>query len=225
MSRQKTSFALTLLTLLGACLVLAMPASAELAPEGMEVLGPEQTELLANLERLPTTATEMDLYTRSQQKLIFRSMSPEARAAFWQGKLQEYLDMHPELNADQVEVIEYGISMMTPHFFVMADGDTPWKAVTDKMIEGFAEVAQQYFDLDETTAIFMRMGTEPTECAPLDKVRRAEEEQADKQFAICDCLYGLDCDYACWSGCQSFSNTGCGWFGGQKCTKYCPIIV
>lgn len=211
MSLRRQATFLTLIAVLCAFLV-AVPASAQFSAQ--------EIAFIENVEFVPTNTAEMALFDRTEQKLILRSLTPEAQSAFWTGKLHDYVAAHPELGADQVDFIQYAASLATPSFFAASSNGT-LRPVIEKTIEGLSAAALNVFDADDIGAIFIGVSNEPAQCSPSFVGKEAPGRAPTK--ASCNCRWGQGgCGYCSQDGCTPTTN-GCGWFGAERCTKTCYL--
>jgi hypothetical protein len=210
--------------------VLTLPAESILL---RALAAPDQTiaaqQWSANLSQsdLMVAASRVEAYPFAYRRAIMSALSPDVRSLIWRNHIQGYLDMHPELDANAVELIQHAAALATPEAM---SGDRSNAA------EVTAVATQIKVTLGSEVADYLlyRLGAKDIRVGSAAlPIRERLANFARQQFLVLAGMAG-DCDCSSDFGCDATSHceggTGCtvddtwpmcGWFWDQECDGSC----
>jgi hypothetical protein len=199
---------------------LAAPDQATAAQQFVSGLGPSDLSIAAG---------QVQAYPFVYRRAIMRSLPPQLRAIVWRGHVEAYIQMHPELDQNAVELLQYASSLITPD---LVSGQSSGSAE----IGAVATQIQATLGRDVADYLMYRLGPKdgPIAATAVASVLPIRERLANfvrREFVVL--AFGDDCDCATDWGCDSGSCDGssgcspdnswpmCGWLWSETCNGTC----
>ena len=211
-------------------LFLTLPAESILL---QALAAPDQStaaqQWTANLPQddLVLVASQVEAYPFVYRRAIMRALSPAIRSWIWRNHILSYLQMHPELDADAVELIQQAASLATPD---VMSGDRS----SASEIATVATQIQATLGRDVAEDLMYRLGPSDVRVGSTAlPIRERLANFARRQLLAlagsngdCDCSSSFGCD----AGARCDSGAGCtvddtwpmcGWLWSQECDGAC----
>jgi hypothetical protein len=164
-------------------------------------------------ESLIAASTRLEQFPVQYRKAMLRRLGPERGAAIWTRHIVSYRAAHPELSAEQVNVLTSVLSLIKTDTFTFPTTEEreASKVLADRVRELFGEDAQRYLliDLGPRKVQFMAQAT------PL---RQRLQDFVREHFVVnagdagrCNCIDYWECDGAreMNSECKAAAASGC----------------
>lgn len=211
-------------------LFLTLPAESILL---RALAAPDQSiaaqQWTANLPQddLVLAVSRVQAYPFVYRRAIMRALSPDLRSWIWRNHILAYLQMHPELDANAVELIQQAAALATPE--AMSGNRS-----TRSEIDAVAAQIQAMLGRDVADYLLYRLGPKDTLVGSAAlPVRERLANFARQQFLVlaggngdCDCSTSFGCDSS--SRCDGGSGCTvddtwpmCGWLWDQECDGSC----
>ncbi|HRH43580.1 MAG TPA: bacteriocin fulvocin C-related protein [Pyrinomonadaceae bacterium] len=177
--------------------------------------------------------------TIKERKQAIRASSPIEKSDFWKAQMIYHIAMS-KLNQAQIGFIVDIIPYLTPAAFNFPTESNQPKNQATNALDSFEAKAVTLFSKEEIYSIFESPGLQkpmPYQIFPSLVTANAEvfkgiSYNLVKDFKppvntfnkpVCDCISwcGIG-DFSCFTvDCSNSDPTGCGWYGDQRCTKFC----
>ncbi|NGO47346.1 bacteriocin fulvocin C-related protein [Streptomyces ureilyticus] len=200
------------LRLAGAGAVAALFA-ANASPAAAKELTEAQKWVQANKAKLPQTYSTFARYDMAHRKAIYAELSPSVRSNMWVDHLKAYRAAHPDLSADQVEIIDRTVELARQESTFSGE-PTP---ELEQQLQALRDPAIAAFGKAEAGALLATLGPAPA----------AAPKAAKGVLAECDCNWPNDyCDSGNCVKCQNCGacctcHRGCGHLWVQTCNGEC----
>ncbi len=158
----------------------------------------------ANKDRLPRSYDEVITHTIPYRNAILLAVPAEVRAQLWTEHMNRYRAEHPGISADQTEVIDRAVALVSTLFVLGED-------VSDE-VQRLEEVAKQAFGRDEARALLSTLG-------PPDSEVTAQQVLCDCSVRSDYCPDGTGCKPGA-GGCETVVDS-CGTFRAFDCVGLC----
>lgn len=182
--------------------VVCMAALSPLRASAGESCSDIQLWAAENAGQLPTTYEAFIQYSGSYRRAMWQHLSPQVKSAIWTRHLELYLAAHPELKAEQVEVVKQALALATPERFEERE-----RAALQSALEELKRKGEKVFDRAELVRILVQLGSAETESVSLQP--------------LCNCSDDSDCGDGYCSGNRCSLSEGCGPFGTYLCIGVC----
>ncbi|MGX1565590.1 bacteriocin fulvocin C-related protein [Streptomyces sp. NPDC055506] len=197
------------LRLAGAGAVAALFA-ANASPAAAKELTEAQKWVQANKANLPQNYAAFTRHDVTYRRAIYTELAPSVRSNMWVDHLQAYRSAHPDLTADQVDVINRAMKLARRE----ATFNERLTPQLDQQAQDLRDRAIAAFGKAEAGALLATLGPAPTsaELAASDCTCAQHSDYCDRGNCV-QCAY---CDN-CWCKC----NRGCGTLWAYKCQGTC----
>lgn len=174
-----------LLLLLGLLFSLAQPTFEKPAIAGVQKTqassASEQRAREAKENVLLQQYVDVSLSDPSTRRKFFTDLSGADRSYLWRVHLSFHIASHPELSAEQSQLVLDALAIATPELFSLRNDDPSWRAKVAEPLNGLRERALQLFSKEQAGEILANLGGGPSEIdylrqylalAPLDRSAR-----------------------------------------------------
>ena len=174
---------------------------------------------------LSVAASRVQSYPFAYRRAIMAALSADQRAAVWQSHIQSYIQTHPELGADAVELLQSAEQLASPDAF---SGPNAARTVAINVIAG---KIQATLGKDVADYLLYRLGPKDlvlsSNALPIrERLANFVRTEIVNAFADdCECSTDFGCD-----GGRCDGSTGCtpdttwpmcGWLWDQTCDGNC----
>jgi len=156
------------------------------------------------------------------RRAIFAALPADVQGKLWIAQLEKYRADHPELNADQLSVVQDALDLLvSPDFFAIRPGTVLWKARVSRPLSELRKSAEAAFGRDAAQAVFGQLGGTPEGAFELTRAGGLPV----KATPPCNCSQVSD---YCGSGtfCAAITcvrQTGCGTLWRYACDGLCAF--
>jgi hypothetical protein len=211
-------------------LFLTLPAESILL---RALAAPDQSiaaqQWTTNLQQddLVLAASRVEAYPFVYRRAIMRALPPDIRSWIWRNHILAYLQMHPELDADAVELIQQAAALVTPE---VMSGDRS----TNAQIGAIATQIQVTLGRDVADDLLHRLGPKDLRVGSTAlPIRERLANFARQQLLAlagsdgdCDCSSSFGCDGTArcdgGGGCTVDDTWPmCGWLWTEECDGAC----
>ena len=211
-------------------LVLTLPAESillrALAAPDQSIAAQQWTTNLPQ-DDLVLAASRVEAYPFVYRRAIMSALSPDLRSWIWRNHILSYLQMHPELDANAVELIQQAAALATPD---VMSGDRSNRA----LIGAVATQIQATLGRDVAEYLLYRLGPKDLRVGSAAlPIRERLANFARQQFLAlasssgdCDCSSSWGCDGTArcdgGAGCNVDDTWPmCGWLWNDECDGAC----
>jgi hypothetical protein len=183
-------------------LILFLAFIAPLSAEAGESCSEIQAWVAANADKLPFTHEAFNQYSSEYRRAMWGHLAAEVKSAIWTRQLELYLEAHPGLKPEQVDVIKQALYLATPELFAASA-----LASSRVALESLRSRGATVFDRAELARILIPTG--------------APEPGPIVMQPQCNCQDDWDCGdgYCGYSRCSP--TIGCGPGGFYDCFGWC----
>lgn len=231
----RTRRRLTLCLVLG---LMTLPAEAMLFPVALTpdagVAAVDWAEGLSDGE-LAAAAAVIDRYPVPYRRAVIGALEPEQRSTTWRAQFAKYMESHPALTPEQVQVLQDAMTVATPEAFA-----PPMSADVRARVEEVFNRSLKVLGTEATGELFVTLGPKvvkgksalPFTERVADRLRSWRVVNA--QYPDCNCNVEMDtCDMVPdpWLQCSELYTCNfdlswpmCGPFWSWACTGWCKLI-
>ncbi|HKO58929.1 MAG TPA: bacteriocin fulvocin C-related protein [Thermoanaerobaculia bacterium] len=151
--------------------------------------------------------------TVSERRVVFRSVTPEMKAALWRAHVRHFLNSHPELSEAQRGVIAQFIAVIVPDLYRQRPDDAEWQALIGLPFARMQQSASAILTPDLYREALATLGPAETDAAPAAQAaaKAATSRKAPLKTQPDYCV-------GCWNAPDCECNMGDNWCGwGQTC--------
>lgn len=177
----------------------------------------------SNSETLKTyKREELALYSRSVQKAIMRSFSPEKRKSIWQAKIN-YLMSSPHFSYEEIKYLEWFAKKFESLSYDKASSKEESQEMYDKVMEGSVKFG---WSNDQIHKMFFTIGDITNTDDQKNKAQIKPAPSDDSNGTWCECLYDMGCPtWNCnkYADCDNSAGSPheCGVFNTSDCEGNC----
>jgi len=174
----------------------------------------------------------------SEEKVLFRTLTPTVRASLWSYHLSLFFRDHPNLSVEQLAVVTEALAMAgDPHFFEITPASPEWNWKHARL-ETLSSKGKAVFSPELFRAAFLKLGPaeagfhlndDPAETAPdnsetftgaNDTIRRQLTAfPCECYSATWDC--GIGHSTCFYNGFTCYEHVGCGFWHEDTCDGLC----
>lgn len=209
-------------------LVLTLPAESILlralaAPD--QTIAAQQWTMNLSQDDLVVAATRVEAYPFAYRRAIMAALSPDVRSLVWRNHILGYLQLHPELDANAVELVQQAAALATPD---VLDGN-PGR---NGEITAVAKQIQVTLGIEVADYLLYRLGPKVVDSAALPVSERLANFARSQFLALAGSADNCDCsgDWGCDGTSRCEGGTGCtvddtwpmcGWLWNEECDGTC----
>jgi hypothetical protein len=165
----------------------------------------------------------VSLQNVAARRVIFRSVTPEVKAALWRAHLRHFLVTHPTLSEVQRNVLSQFISVIAPELYRPRPDDSEWRAQIELPFTRMQESASSVLEPEQYREALTVLGPLPDVVLPVTSTlitgsAPSKGRQDKLQPDYCVGCYAPDCEC-------NMGDNWCGWGGSPASAMTASQIV
>ena len=184
--------------------VFCLAAVTPLQVSAEESCSDIQAWVASNANNLPDSYDTYMQYSSSYRRAMWAYLSPQVKSAIWTHHLELFLNAHPDLTAEQLDVVKESSFLATPDRFEDSARSSTLAALKDLQLK-----AQTVFAKEEVARLLVQLGPvsrDPVILQPL-----------------CSCSDDWDCGGGSCTGNRCSLSYGCGPYQMDYCMGVCSF--